>query len=60
MKMITAEIEKIRAVREKISASFGHDPNKLVEYYADKIWQPGHITKRTGKRGTAAKLVSKK
>lgn len=33
MKIIDDEIQKIRAVRESISASFGHDPRKLVAYY---------------------------
>ena len=42
-------IDEIRAVRHAISARFGHDPRKLVEYYmrlqmrhADRlVWSPG-------------------
>jgi|GEM_PF-5102509 len=59
MKIITAEIEKIRAVREKISASFGHDPKKLVEYYANQAGRAARLATQARKRKPNTKLVSK-
>jgi hypothetical protein len=58
MKIITAEIEKIRAVREKISASFGHDPKRLVEYFANQTGQVERIPTPARKRKCRPKLVS--
>jgi hypothetical protein len=60
MKIIDAEIQKIRAVRESISASFGHDPRKLVAYYTkvEPSKQPSKILPR--RKTTRAKLSSKR
>ena len=33
MNPVDEEIEKIRAVRRKISGKFGDDPRRLVEYF---------------------------
>jgi len=60
MKIIAAEIEKIRAVRERISASFGHDPKKLVEYFANQTGQVERVATQARKRQYSAKLVSKR
>jgi hypothetical protein len=35
MKEDDPTIDRIRQVRHQISAEFGHDPKRLVAYYAD-------------------------
>jgi hypothetical protein len=50
MRAITEEIEKIRNVRKKISASFGHDPKKLVAYYEKLASAESTPPKRTPRR----------
>jgi len=55
MRAITEEIEKIREVRRKISASFGHDPKKLVAYYerlASTVRNPGKPKQKTNFKRT--------
>jgi hypothetical protein len=55
MRAITEEIEKIREVRKKISASFGHDPKKLVAYYqrlASTERNLGNPKQKTNFKGT--------
>jgi len=60
MKAITAEIEKIRAVRQRISAAFGHDPRKLVAYYTKTVSPTHPSNTRTRKKLTISNLASKR
>lgn len=52
MRAITEEIEKIREVRKRISASFGHDPKKIVAYYERLV--PLAKTPRQSKKAKSA------
>ncbi len=60
MKIIDEEIEKIRAVREKISAAFGHDPRKMVAYYSKTVSPRKPSKIRARKKVTVSNLASKR
>ncbi|MEX0704010.1 MAG: hypothetical protein WD069_18055 [Planctomycetales bacterium] len=46
-------IDEIRAIRHEISARFGHDPKKLVEYYIEL--QRRHADRLVSMPGAARK-----
>lgn len=50
-------IDEIREVRQKISASVGHDPKKLVERYIQLQWK--HRDRVVCKQGMRESVIQK-
>jgi hypothetical protein len=48
-------IDEIRETRHQISASVGHDPRRLVEYYVRQ--QEQHRNQVLGEQGAAPKVI---
>jgi hypothetical protein len=50
-------IDEIRETRKKISAEFGHDTKKLVEYYMEMQKRFGSRLRRVKSRGPEADML---